>query len=652
MGVEKSTFAFSKTSVILDQDSTTINITRDNQSYSHKLAHDFGDIVTLPVGTADYTWTPTHNDLEQFLEEIPNQTSRVIDVYLYTYNGATLVGKDTQRLTINTKEAVAKPNMSVSVSDVFDHVATYGGLVSNKSKLTVNITASGKYGATIDSYRGQFCGQSVTDSQETFTAVNTNDQAIIDSLMLSARDSRSYSTDYSTEQTIYPYQNPELRNIDVIRCLEDGSPSASGTYAKVSVSYFISDINNENSKSLSITSKESIESEYTNEPIVITLDEYEAVKTTIIGGFATDTSYSFLVELTDDFDTTTDDFNMSVTGTVVEFASDGNSIIIGNHNANNILIDEDSISFRCGSEVSASLTPGQSDVDNYSPMNLSIGHGSETLELYSKTAVEQEIDTSTTDLGISVSGVDGFGVTKQAKVETRLIGVLDGAETPPIQLYSSEINLEADKISIPGCSDLSSQIKKTRGDVHLSGDCNTLIETGTYFIGASGANKPETVNGWLESMLYSTNYCYQKYTTYTGRSYERTNQGGTWSKWKNIHSFDFSIATPNWSIINAGYAASGYVWQMGKFCMFRGCFTTGYLNVNTYLFSVPSKFAPASNVFGGIFIGKRHTETYRQSWRACQIDTNGRIYQTFNSDGQNAIEWEGDMTLCWEYKGV
>ena len=59
MGVGKSTFAFTNTAITLDGGSTTINITRDNQSYSHKLSHGYGTIATLAVGTTSYTWEPT-----------------------------------------------------------------------------------------------------------------------------------------------------------------------------------------------------------------------------------------------------------------------------------------------------------------------------------------------------------------------------------------------------------------------------------------------------------------------------------------------------------------------------------------------------------------------------------------------------------------
>lgn len=72
------------------------------------------------------------------------------------------------------------------------------------------------------------------------------------------------------------------------------------------------------------------------------------------------------------------------------------------------------------------------------------------------------------------------------------------------------------------------------------GDCNKLINSGKYYIGNNGLNKPDIgpgagLNGWLESTLYSTDYCYQRYTTYTGLIYERLMSAGVWSNWKLMY---------------------------------------------------------------------------------------------------------------------
>ena len=72
----KSTFEFSVSSVTIDGESTVINITQDNNTYTHKILHEFGEITSLPAGTMEFEWKPTATELTKFLEEIPNQKTR------------------------------------------------------------------------------------------------------------------------------------------------------------------------------------------------------------------------------------------------------------------------------------------------------------------------------------------------------------------------------------------------------------------------------------------------------------------------------------------------------------------------------------------------------------------------------------------------
>ena len=66
-----------------------------------------------------------------------------------------------------------------------------------------------------------------------------------------------------------------------------------------------------------------------------------------------------------------------------------------------------------------------------------------------------------------------------------------------------------------------------------SGNCNELLTSGNYYIGTSGANKPDDGrNGWLTVKSYGdANYCYQEYVTYQGQRYYRMRDNGTWQDW-------------------------------------------------------------------------------------------------------------------------
>lgn len=73
--------------------------------------------------------------------------------------------------------------------------------------------------------------------------------------------------------------------------------------------------------------------------------------------------------------------------------------------------------------------------------------------------------------------------------------------------------------------------------VHVSGDCNSLTTSGTYYIGVSGTNRPVNSNGWLIVRSYdSGNYCYQQYITHTGERYYRMRDNGSWGAWASSDS--------------------------------------------------------------------------------------------------------------------
>lgn len=84
-----------------------------------------------------------------------------------------------------------------------------------------------------------------------------------------------------------------------------------------------------------------------------------------------------------------------------------------------------------------------------------------------------------------------------------------------------------------------------------AGNCNSITESGYYYIGSKGTNRPENTNGWLECMKYSTNYCAQTYTTCTGHKYTRYMQNGTWGSWKTEpFSVNFTVGSFTTSLAN------------------------------------------------------------------------------------------------------
>ena len=66
----------------------------------------------------------------------------------------------------------------------------------------------------------------------------------------------------------------------------------------------------------------------------------------------------------------------------------------------------------------------------------------------------------------------------------------------------------------------------------VTGDCNKLTKSCTWYLGNGSTNRPLNQNGWLISRPYSTDYCHQTYITNTGGIYRRMMQAGKWGIWQ------------------------------------------------------------------------------------------------------------------------
>ena len=66
----------------------------------------------------------------------------------------------------------------------------------------------------------------------------------------------------------------------------------------------------------------------------------------------------------------------------------------------------------------------------------------------------------------------------------------------------------------------------------VTGNCNTLTKSCTWYLGNGSTNRPLDQNGWLISRSYSTDYCHQTYITNTGGIYRRMMRAGQWGIWQ------------------------------------------------------------------------------------------------------------------------
>lgn len=419
MGVGKTTFTFSKSSISVDGGSTNINLTRDNQSYTNKLSHGYGDIYTFPAGATDYTWAPTAEQLKSFFQETPSQKIRPIDVYLDTYNGSTKVGRDTHTLQVALSEATGKPTISnFAITDSNSAASSMGIIVVGKSSLNAVATPTAKYGASI--VKSQFMYGKKTSGTSAFTNGGFLDiDSLVESLPLTETptdyvigymvgDSRGFSSSASSvTKSLVRYQAPHIDNFEVVRRDASGNEDENGTKALVIVKGGWSAMRasgsttDKNTATLKVGYKAASATSYTYQTISVTggtIDVTQTLNATLAAG----TDYVFSVQLADKFETYSESgVGCSNVQNILYVSADGNTLTIGSDVSNNVMIDPNGVSVRDGSTVNATFTKDKIELGKNSE-NAEISMRNDTLNISTNGAGDSAYTGLTVDGGLHI----------------------------------------------------------------------------------------------------------------------------------------------------------------------------------------------------------------------------------------------------------
>ena len=536
MGVGKSTFAFTNTAITLDGGSTTINITRDNQSYSHKISHGYGDIATLAVGTTSYTWEPTAAQLTKFFQEIPNQKTRQIDVYLDTYNGSTLVGRDVHAVTVTLSEVTGKPTISnFAIND--DNATTKGWeiLVYGKSTITASQSVSAKHGATITKTVYTYGGNEYSSIGDLIGSLPLTTTPTNYTIGCKTADSRGFATTANLTKSCAKYEAPTIDTLEMVRCDSSGNETEAGTKAKAIVKGSWASLSGKNTATFKIGYKLQNGTLLTYQKISVTngIVDYEGILDATLDS---NSDYLFAVSLVDELNGsfTEESIGFSNSQNIMYISADGEELVLGSSSDGNILIGPDHVDIRKGEALRASFEADKLTLgDGYLNLGYGANDGNKHSGTYLMTETSNTIDVFLKDIANPDGG--NYGASIQLHNTGTYYGTKITGGEASIGVYVNDIDAV-----IPDAS----TIKLVGGRVHvaarkaftydipvMTGDCNKLVYSGKYYLENGSTNRPVDKNGWLESMLYSTDYCHQTYTTYTGERYTRMMQEGTWKAW-------------------------------------------------------------------------------------------------------------------------
>ena len=229
-----------------------ITISRASSSFTHKLYYSCGSISWAGIASdvdTSYSWTPPVS----LAAQAPNASAVVLSVIVETYNGSTYIGASSVQMTLAVPSSVV-PTLSVATSDPTKVSATYGGYVQLRSKLKVDLTASGAQGSTIKAYSiklGDF--YAVSSASGTTDYLPTSGAL---TLTCTVTDSRGRTATKTQTITVLAYSKPTISDIAAARCNQDGTANRMGDYGKVTFSGAITALSNKNTAAYAVQYRE------------------------------------------------------------------------------------------------------------------------------------------------------------------------------------------------------------------------------------------------------------------------------------------------------------------------------------------------------------------------------------------------------------
>lgn len=187
---------------------TTFRIQRYSNSFTHTLTYvpNGNSEITIATGIkADsFSWTVSKG----IYNLIPNARKILGVIYLYTYNGSTLIGIDSIIVTFQIDEADCTPTFSPTAFDTWENVISVTGdknrIVNIYNKVQVSFNnPTAKNGATITSKK-VVCGSKSLSGDGIMNGVNSGD------FTFTVTDSRGLSKTVLISKPFVNYYRPTI----------------------------------------------------------------------------------------------------------------------------------------------------------------------------------------------------------------------------------------------------------------------------------------------------------------------------------------------------------------------------------------------------------------------------------------------------------
>ena len=212
-------------------------------SFYYKLVFKLGKHTKTITGiapktTSAYTYTGFTIPVS-WASEITDATTGKLTVTMTTHTASSCTSEnqvgsaDSETFTVTVPDSSeTQPTVSMALSAVNSLPDAFAGLyIQGKTKVKAELSATGKYDATIKSYSMKADGVTY-DSGDDFTSDYLTNAGEI-KVYGYAKDSRGITGSTSKKITVIGYGKPQILDVVAVRCDKDGTPTDSGTYLKI-----------------------------------------------------------------------------------------------------------------------------------------------------------------------------------------------------------------------------------------------------------------------------------------------------------------------------------------------------------------------------------------------------------------------------------
>lgn len=227
-----------------------INTPRASDNFTHTLKYEFSGRsgpIAENVGTSHTWYLPI-----AFADQLTDSLTGNMTIICETYNGDTLIGTKSVEMSVAIPDTVAfEPNVdSLKIQEAVPGIeAKFRCFVQHKSRLYINIEASGAHGSRINTCLISVAGMNYSGMTVTTQEVKYSGNVEVSVTVV---DSRGKSATYSEYIEVIPYHSPQIISSTVKRCDANGKDDEDGIYLACKFDYSISSINDKNTKSFKI----------------------------------------------------------------------------------------------------------------------------------------------------------------------------------------------------------------------------------------------------------------------------------------------------------------------------------------------------------------------------------------------------------------